>query len=152
VTRHIEIEFRDASESYLAELLDVAAPITCNTVWDALPIERDDARHPMYSGLGVYTMVDFGVDAVENPYVLAGSVGDLLFHSNPNNSWLFDSRPHSSEIYVPYGPLLVWDWAGPTRLNKFGKIVEGDLQHLRVIGKRFREEGFQRMVLRRASR
>jgi hypothetical protein len=149
VRRHIAIEF-EPGERYVAELLDDAAPTTCAAVWDALPIERDDARHPMFSGLAVYTVVDFRVDVVENPYVIAGDVGDLLFHSNPNDSFVFDSRPHACEIYIPYGPLLVCDWAGETPLNKFGRIVDGDLERLRAIGRRFRLDGFQRMSLTRA--
>lgn len=148
--RHISIEFKDETERFTAELLEEAAPRTCQAVWDALPIHRDDARHPMYSGLGVYTLVDFRLNEVENPHVIASNIGDLLFHSNPNNSWVFDRRPHACEIYVAYGPLLVCDWAGETALNKFGRIVEGDLERLRAIGKRFRCEGFQRMALDRA--
>jgi hypothetical protein len=147
--RQISIEFKDESERFIANMLDEAAPQTCSAVWDALPIDRDDARHPMYSGLGVYTMVDFRLDVVENPYVTAGAVGDVLFHANPNKSWLFDSRPHACEIYIPYGPLLISDWAGETPLNKFAQIVEGDLTVLPAIGKRFREAGFQRMAIER---
>jgi hypothetical protein len=150
VPRYINIEFKDETERFTAELLDDAAPRTCEAVWNALPIARDDARHPMYSGLGVYTLVDFAFEEVENPHVLASGVGDVLFHANPNRSWVFDRRPHACEIYVPYGPLLVCDWAGETPLNKFGRIVDVDVEKLQAIGRRFRREGFQRMLIERA--
>ena len=68
--RHISIEFKDDTERFIAELLEEAAPLTCQAVWDALPIDRNDARHPMYSGLGVYTLVNFRLNELENPYVI----------------------------------------------------------------------------------
>jgi hypothetical protein len=148
MARHISLTL--AGERFVGELLDGIAPRTCEAVWNGLPIVRDDLRHPMYSGQAIYTMTDFRIDGViENPYVMAGAAGDLLFHANPNDSVLFDQRPHANELYVAYGPLMVWDWAGPTGLNKFGRIVEGDVSRLAAIGRKVREEGFQPLTIER---
>jgi hypothetical protein len=146
MSRLIEIRLCE-SDVFVAELLEDAAPITCEAVWNALPLESDGARHPMFSGLGMYMVVDFRIDAVENPHVFGGDPGDVFFHSDPNNAWVFDHR-HSCEIYMPYGPLYVSDWAGATPLSKFARYVSGDLGRLPEIGRRFREEGFQKMAIR----
>jgi hypothetical protein len=147
VSRLIEISLCD-TDAFIAELLEDAAPRTCEAVWNALPLETDEARHAMYSGLGLYMVVDFRLDFVENPHVFGGDPGDVFFHANPNNAWVFD-HPHSCEIYVPYGPMRVSDWPGDTPLNKFARYVSGDRSRLAELGRRFREEGFQRMTIRR---
>ena len=48
MARQIFIEFKDGSERYVANMLDDAAPQTCAAVWDALPIDRDDASPRLY--------------------------------------------------------------------------------------------------------
>jgi hypothetical protein len=146
VSQLIEISFCD-TDTFIAELLEDAAPRTCEAVWKALPLETSEARHPMFSGLGMYMVVDFRLDVVENPHVFGGDPGDVFFHADPNNAWVID-HPHSCEIYVPYGPLRVSDWAGDTPLNKFARYVSGDRSRFPALGRRFREEGFQRMTIR----
>jgi hypothetical protein len=149
--RSIVIEFAGPDERFRVELLGDAAPRTCDAVWSALPITTQEGRHPMYSGLGMYAVLDFELREVENPHVMASGPGDVLFHSNPNDSWVYDRFPHPCELYVAYGPLRVSDWAGETPMNKFGRIVEGDLDLLARIGRRFREQGLQQMTISRGT-
>jgi len=58
--RHIQIELGGATA--VARLLDDKAPIACQKLWDALPIDGA-ARHSRWSGGAAYVLVDALRDA-----------------------------------------------------------------------------------------
>lgn len=87
MTRCIDICFASESECFRAELIEDAAPQTCEVVWRALPIESMEAKHPIFSGLAITMPVPLDFDVIEHPTVLS-QIGDVLFHANPNRTWM----------------------------------------------------------------
>ena len=55
MTRQIEIIFTKRNVQGVATLLEAEAPLTCEAVWNALPLEGD-AFHGRWAGREVYTL------------------------------------------------------------------------------------------------
>lgn len=83
VARQIEILFTKRKVGGVATLLEEEAPLTCDAVWQALPLEGE-AYHARWAGREVYTLLPpFALDpGKENATILPIS-GDLLYFEIP---------------------------------------------------------------------
>jgi hypothetical protein len=144
--RHFEFEFVDG-KVFRAKLLDEAAPVTCQQLWDALPLEHE-LGHGLNSGqvLNVHTP-HLQVHRYESPAVLGMKVGEIYLDLRLLND---EVRAGWQEIRIIYGNAQFFTpQLGYVPCNHFADIVEGDLGDLRKIGSRVHSHGYERIKLRR---
>lgn len=93
-----EIELRVGGVTAVAQLLDRDAPLTCDRIWDSLPI-TETMHNLRYGGNATFVVLDRLVDRalpIENR-VTWHLVGTIAF------------RPEFGEIVLPYGPAQARD-------------------------------------------
>ena len=79
MARQIEIFFTKRNVRGVATLLDDEAPLTCDAVWNALPLEGD-AYHARWAGREVYTLVPpLDTDPGKENATIMPIAGDLLY-------------------------------------------------------------------------
>ena len=79
MARQIEISFTKRNVRGVATLLEEEAPLTCDAVWNALPLEGD-AYHARWAGREVYTLVPpLGADPGKENATIMPIGGDLLY-------------------------------------------------------------------------
>jgi hypothetical protein len=79
MARYIEVKLESRGVSCRARLLDEEAPRTCDTVWDALPLEGD-VFHAKYARNEIYTFVEtpHTDPGMENP-TITPIPGDICY-------------------------------------------------------------------------
>jgi hypothetical protein len=124
-------------------LLESAAPKTCRTVWNILPL-RGDCSHALYSGTVAALLFDPTVTVPEENATTCIETGDVLFtHYDPG--FRHGHPDPVSEIYWAYDryarPTIPGQWV-PATANVFGRIV-GDASAFYDICRRIRKEGWK---------
>ncbi len=148
MARQIEIEFEKGGK-FVATLLEDKAPKTCEAVWDALPLENK-IQHAMYSGEGIFFFTPtIKFEELENPMVMGLLPGDIAFNTHWNHKLHLPPTSIPQEIVIIYGGCLPQDHCGWIPCNYFAKIVEGNLSELKNIGKRIREQGMEKVTVRK---
>jgi hypothetical protein len=97
--RHFDLVFHDVGARARVAMLDDDAPLTCETVWQALPLEGE-AAHGAYSGTVVGLFLDPTiVAATENAstYIQTGDVMFTHYHVLAREYWL-QGRYHKSLV------------------------------------------------------
>lgn len=80
MTRYIDITLTKRGVACTAQLLDDIAPLTCDAVWDALPLENG-VYHAKYARNEIYTLVDSFAEVeptLENP-TITPIPGDIMY-------------------------------------------------------------------------
>jgi hypothetical protein len=135
VTRHIEILLEKRGVKCVAQLLDEEAPLTCDLVWNSLPL-NGDVYHAKYASNEIYTLVPplSGSDpGVENP-TITPIPGDIAYFYFPAGHLArqflveshFDHLPGIVDLAIFYGRnnLLFSPATGPVPANVFAAIVQ----------------------------
>jgi hypothetical protein len=153
---NILIEF-ERGGSFVAQLLEKEAPLTCKAVLTALPIEGW-GFHVAMSGDGIAIVTpNVKVDQLENAKTLGFAPGDIAYnpHVLPFPEGHMDYKPgrlQTNDITFVYGwqfvphdsPLM----QAPE--NLFARLQPGSGDSLAGVAKRIREKGQERLVMRRA--
>ena len=142
----IEIEF-EKGDRFVAKLFEKEAPNNCKTIWNSLPIEGE-AIHAAYAGQCVWFVTkEIALDAVhkENQKVLGNLPGTIALEAYPPETNL-----HRTEINIVYGPNFYprTPFAGEHAMNRVG-IIEDNLDRLLKLGIDIRENGKQKVIIRR---
>ena len=145
--KRIGIEFERGGK-FVATLLENESPRTCNAVWNKLPIVSD-AQHAQYSGKIIFffaPQIEF--DELENPKLVGLFPGDVALNTHPFHKLnLTPSIGIPIEMLIAYGGSIQADWCGPSPVNCFAKITEGDMDNLVEVGLRTRRQGFEKITL-----
>jgi len=138
VDRFIEIALTKRDVRVKVKLLDDVAPVTCDLVWNALPLEGE-AFHGKYARNEVYTFVPApGADpGRENPTItpIPGDVVAFWFDraiiATKSHGYAQDSDPYEHEqivdlaVFYERNNLLLNPDYGWVPGNVFGTVVEG---------------------------
>ncbi len=115
--RYIELEMQGVVA--VARLLDEQAPLTCQALWERLPIQ-DRTIHVAWSGAAWRTEANYQLrpqNAVRENLVTELQAGDIIYHANfaiPNLK--IGVAYGQSKWLAPYGE--------PLPVDLIGKIVE----------------------------
>lgn len=147
MAREIEIVFERGGK-FTAELFEKEAPKNCEAIWNALPITAE-AIHAAYAGQAVWMVViDYiKLDEVheENQKVLGNLPGTIAIDAYPPETNL-----HRTEMIIVYGPNFYprTPFAGEKPINRVG-IIKSNLDELLETGKKIREFGKQKVIIRK---
>ena len=144
MVKEIEIEFERGGK-FVATLLEDRAPKTSNFVWEHLPF-KGRVGHSSYSGKLMYLLVDAKLEEMENAKAMGLFPGDLAFITT------FFGKDNPGEVIMVYGDAIVRDVMGWVPANHFARITEGNLEDLRGVATRIRENGRENMTIRRRSK
>lgn len=136
--RFIEIALTKRDVRVKVKLLDDLAPVTCDLVWNALPLEGE-AFHGKYARNEVYTFVPApGADpGKENPTItpIPGDVVAFWFDKSviatKSHGYSEDSDPYAHDqvvdlaVFYERNNLLLNPDYGWVPGNVFGTVVEG---------------------------
>jgi hypothetical protein len=135
VTRRMEIRLEKRAVACVAELLDEDAELTCDFVWDALPL-AGDIFHAKYASNEIYTLVPpirGDEPGLENPTVVPAA-GDVMYFYFPaghlGRRWMrdrgFGDLPGLVDLAVFYGRnnMLFNPATGFVPGNVYARIVE----------------------------
>ena len=145
--RFIEFVAEDERIVGRAELWDERAPLTCQLVWDLLPVSAH-FHHAIYSGPEVAMVLpeyrDLGQENATT-CVLPWEIGFASLRASD----YFEVDEDFSEICFFYDRGSVPSMAeGPVRVNLFAHFVSGQ-DGLRQLCYRMRKEGQKRFTVRR---
>lgn len=146
MARIIQLEFRDGV-TFEAELFEDATPVTVQIFWESLPFTQE-LKHASYSGAALYADLPRNVRKVENPYVLGCETGDLVINTQATGIRV-EGKEILDELMIVYGPVTFFNWTGWFPVNRFGRIIRGDLAVLKKTGERVREFGKEKITVRR---
>ena len=146
MAKEIEIEFEKGAR-FVATLFEDQAPKNCETIWNSLPIEAE-AIHAAYAGQCVWMITkEIALDKVyeENQKVLGNLPGTIALEAYPPETNL-----HRTEINIVYGPNFYprTPFAGEKPINRVG-IIKDNLEELLKLGVDIRENGKQKVTIRR---
>jgi len=115
-----------------------AAPLTCQALVAALPIERK-VIHAMWSGHQIIALpINLQMASIENPIAMS-IPGDVLYHQ------------HHHEIAVVYGEAQFREPIGPVYVTRIGHI-QGNLDALATLGEKVQMEGAKSFRLYKESK
>ena len=155
MARQIEIFFTKRNVRGVVTLLDEEAPLTCDAVWNALPLEGD-AYHARWAGREVYTLVPpLGADPGKENATIMPIGGDLLYFEVDAASIDIPPERRTGQPFIDialfYGRSnFLLGPAGYMPGNLFGKVTE-NLEGLAEACESIWREGFvgERMVISR---
>lgn len=146
----IKIKFPEEGVEAVADLNKEDAPVTCQVIRKALPIEGD-AIHDIWSGQIVFTFLEPTRVIPLEGITRSGAVlpSDVFYWYAPEN--YLHGRPYGrsgySEIGIAYGrDSMPTSTRGPKRVNVFANITEG-LDALAEICNRMIYEGKKKLVI-----
>jgi hypothetical protein len=149
VSRYLEISFVDEGVTARAELLETAAPITCRTIWDVLPL-AGRATHAKYSGTTVAHYIDPTLVVPAENATTYIQTGDLMY--THYDAGVRHGYPEPlSEVYWAYDRYARPTIPGvglPATANVFGRII-GDVDAFYEVCRRTANEGAKRIEIRR---
>jgi hypothetical protein len=137
--RYIEVTLTKRGVTARARLLDDLAPLTCQAIWDALPLSSDVfhgkyARNEVYGLFPEFAAVEPGM---ENP-TITPIPGDLMYWNfekwqlaTPSHGYAASDQPHAAanSIDIAYfyerNNLLLNPDIGFVPGNVWGTIVDG---------------------------
>ncbi len=135
MTRRMEIRLEQRGAACVAELLDDDAELTCDIVWNALPL-TGDCFHAKYASNEVYTLVPpiRGAEpGLENPTIVPAA-GDVVYFYFPagqlGRGFMrdrgFGDLPGLVDLAVFYGRnnLLLSPATGYVPGNVYARVVE----------------------------
>lgn len=148
MAKEIEIEFEKGAR-FVARLFEEEAPRNSKAIWNALPIEGE-AIHAAYSGQSFWMVVKdyINLEQVheENQKVMGNLPGTIGIEAYPPETNL--TRTELSIVYGPnYYPRT--PFVGEKPLNRVGIIITENLDELLKLGIDIRENGKQKMTVRR---
>jgi hypothetical protein len=157
MARQIEISFTKRNVRGVATLLDAEAPLTCDAVWNALPLEGD-AYHARWAGREVYTLVPpLATDPGRENATIMPVGGDLLYFEVDAASIDIPPDRRTGQPFIDialfYGRNnLLLGPAGYMPGNLFATITE-NLEGLAAACESIWREGFvgERMVIKRVN-
>lgn len=147
MARQIRFTFTAEGVSAIAELLEEAAPNTCNAIWDALPVSGE-SHHAIYSGSEAVLLLPEMVRVEPENATTEVTTGDVGYtYFLPGASVTVDTE--FSEICWFYH----WDarpsmWEGPTPVSIFARFTEG-AEPFYAACKRMRREGVKPLTIER---
>jgi hypothetical protein len=124
MTKFIDIAFLAENISAKVEMLEAAAPRTCKTIWECLPIE-ELSHHGAYSGTIVAVHFDPTVVIAEENATTYVQTGDVMYthyaagvrHGHP------DALSEIYWAYDRYARPTIPGQGVPATANVFGRIV-----------------------------
>ena len=129
-------------------LLEEAAPVTCQTIWEQLPLSGP-AGHAMLSGTSVALYIDPGIVLPEENATIHIQTGDVMFtHYNARERHGFPEP--LSEIYWAYDRYCRPTAPGkmtPVVPNVFAAFLPGSQAFFDVC-RRIRREGSKPLTIR----
>lgn len=149
MSRRIVLSFPELGISAEAELLEDAAPTTCQFVWERLPAQNR-TMHGMYSGREVFIMVNPPEPVKEENLVNLPLPGEILYFYQAGGIYNGADEPYA-EICVIYGRSVQLRGEGglPGWANLFARMV-GDWSAFAEACRRVRYEGPQVLRVERA--
>ena len=99
--RHVRLTFVKTGESVVAEMLDDEAPLTCQLVWDLLPVESD-LIHGRYSGMEAFVLLDEHQPAPEEKRTQLPLPGEILYWADSGSPVTSSGQP-VAEILLAFG-------------------------------------------------
>ncbi len=150
--RKIRMAFVKSGESVTAEMLDDEAPVTCQLVWDMLPLEHD-LLHGQFSGQEIFMLLEQSKPAPKENRTLLPLPGEILYWSEDDTS-VTGGGKSVSEICLIYGRAVTL--RGPEGTPSHGSLfarIPGDWKYdwVAFVGacRRIRREGPQRLRIER---
>lgn len=142
-----EIEIVIDGHVFTARLLENLAPKTCETIYNALPIDSDSSRdggavHSAWSGEVIMIRWDFDKLLLKIPtenQTIYAREGCVACH---------DMLAPLNEIYVVYRYGYFHNWRGPNPYNEFAKITD-KLDELAEVGQCIQREGRKKFIMRK---
>lgn len=123
-SHYLRFEFLQDNVTASAVLLRDAAPLTCEAITGALPLEGT-ARHGIYSGSEALMFIPSGISPPRENAVSRIRPGDIGFYSFEERGDHDGDQP-VSEIAWFYGPDARPSMPdGPVAVNLFARFVEG---------------------------
>jgi len=151
--KRIKIKFTEEGVEAIAELNEEDAPVTCQVIRRALPIEGD-ALHDIWSGQIVFTFLEPVKVMPFEGVPRSGAVlpGEVFYWYSPEN--YLHGKPYGrsrySEIGIAYGrDSMPMSTRGPKRVNVFATITDG-LDALAEVCNRMIYEGKKKILIERA--
>ena len=124
----LKLTFKHKNISVVAEMLEDEAPVTCELIWNMLPIQNN-LIHGRYSGSEVFLLVDPPKIFDEENKTQLPLPGELLFWYDRGTAVTSSSRPVAEVIFIfDRGVTLRSAEGVPTHANLFGRIA-GDWKH-----------------------
>lgn len=126
--RQIRLTFAETGESVVAEMLEDDAPITCQLVWDMLPVEHK-LIHGRYSGMEAFVLLDKYQPAPEEQRTRLPLPGEILYWSDSGSLVTSNGQP-AAEILLAFGRGVTLRGAEgvPCYGSLFARIL-GDWKH-----------------------
>lgn len=143
--RNISIKLGRAKAT--AELLEDAAPKTCDFVWRMLPI-TGKTGHSMESGREVFVELRKSLDIEPENRTIYQIPGDIQIYCKPVFPPL-EGPPVPVISYIYDRDSQIRDVRGPIPVNLFAHVTHG-LNHLASESILMRREGFKRALIERA--
>jgi hypothetical protein len=144
----MRILFPGENVTSIAELLEKEAPRTCETIWEALPVEGE-LNHAMWSGPETYLPIDASIrirPEHQTLHPLPGEIGFYAIDGGVLMGWPDDM----AELAFFYGrgsrPSMP---GGPVAMNIFARIVE-NFEAFQNVCARIRKEGVKQLRVERA--
>jgi hypothetical protein len=151
MTKRLELVFPEENASAHVELLEEEAPLTCDAVWQALPLSGE-ASHGIYSGTVVGLYFDPTIVVAAENSTTYIQVGDIMY--THYDAGVRHGHPEPvSEIYFAYDRYARPTTPGlglPATANIFGRIVEGASDFYAVCA-RLPREGTKLLEARQSS-
>jgi hypothetical protein len=147
--RRLRLVFPGESVISVAELLESEAPVTCRTIWEALPFEGE-LNHAIWSGPETYLPIDASIRIPPEHQTRSPLPGEIGFYAI-DGGVLVDWPEDMAEVAFFYGrgsrPSMP---DGPVAMNIFARIVE-NLAAFQAVCARIRKEGVKRLRVERES-
>jgi hypothetical protein len=145
--RRIRLTFADEGVSAVAELLEEAAPRTCQTVWEALPLEHF-AHHGIYSGSEIAYLIPKEIFTPQENATSRVATGDVGYWFQRGGE-IYGVPEDLSELAWFYDRDAVPSMAsGPIMMNIFAQF-SGDASAFYAVCRRMRREGAKRVRVER---
>lgn len=142
-----EVEIVIDGHVFTAKLLENLAPKTCETIYNALPIDSDSSRdggavHSAWSGEVIMIRWDFD----KLPYKVPPE--NKTIYAREGVVACHDMNAPLNEIYIVYRYGYFHYWLGPNPYNEFAKITD-NLDELAEVGRRIQREGKKKFIMRK---
>ena len=149
--RSLVLSIPEQSVSVVADLLDDAAPETCDLIWEGLPIEGT-LIHGMYSGPELFIVLPGFPAVVAENQVQRALPGDVGYWHNP--AGVHAAAPNEvAELVFVYdrGVSIKGTDGSDTWVNLFARIRVAEAADFFAVCKRRRREGAWTLRVERGS-
>lgn len=121
--KRLHLKMPDVPVTAAAELLESAAPETCQAIWDALPFEGP-LNHGIWSGPETYLLIDPLIRIPPENQTIQTQAGEIGYYTQRGGT-IVDWPDDISELAFFYGrgarPGMP---TGPVAVNLFARVVD----------------------------